>query len=95
MRHCILRHLIALAFLASTSAISLAQHSLQLDNGSGFIGVLDAAGVPAGVTYYSLLSVWGMLITTGSAANTLWKLDGNLITSGMGISSKHSNCSLL
>ena len=81
MRFRTLTHLFALAFLASTSAISVAQHSLQVDNGSGYVGILDAAGVPAGITNYSLPSVGGMLITTGSATSVFWNLDGNHLTS--------------
>src|SRR6188768_838381 len=83
MRFRILTHLFALAFLACGAAVSFGQHSLQIDNGPGYVAVINAIGIPPGITNYSLPTTGGMIVTTNYANSFFWKLNGNSLSSGV------------
>lgn len=56
-----------------------AQHSLQVDNGAGGIGILSASGLPLGTTTFTFPTTGGILLTTltgvtgSGVANTIPK----------------------
>ncbi len=56
-----------------------AQHSLQVDDGAGNIGILTAP-TSGGTTMFTLPSSGGMLITTGTTATNPWLLQGNALS---------------
>ena len=57
-----------------------AQHFLQLDDGAGHYSTIQASS-PGGT--YTLPSIGGTLVTTGSISTVAWMLTGNTLTAGV------------
>src|SRR5579872_6146016 len=69
---------IALFFLCATVQLSLAQHALQADDGSGHYSLIKGS-VTGGI--YTLQNGGGTIITTGGGL--LWLTAGNILTGGL------------
>ncbi len=79
------RSLYAALLVAAFSAPLSAQHALQLDNGINNVAVITAAGVPAGVTSYSLPNLGGTLLTAASGNTMFWSQTANDVSGTDGV----------
>lgn len=75
-----MRRYIYLLVLLCVTMASFGQHSLQVDDGAGNIGIITGP-TSGGMVMFSLPSSPGTLITSGTGPMSAWLLQGNALTS--------------